>query len=121
MARSVASFRRGSVAYLQTGDHHSDMASQRPMNVRYENTYRVEPNTNFPYLASRDIIRDVLQTTFGDTTKYDPLTVSQLAADAANELRARVKVSTPGGVRGCEGWQKVIEMSYNWWDVDPIM
>lgn len=61
------------------------------MNVRYENTYRVEPTTNFPYLASRDIIRDVLQTTFGDTTKYDPLTVSQLAADAANELKARVR------------------------------
>ncbi|KAI0207543.1 hypothetical protein LSAT2_007811 [Lamellibrachia satsuma] len=91
MAKSVASFRNGPAGYLHTGDN-SDVVSQRPMhNVKYENTYRSEPAVDFPYLGARAIIRDVLQTTFAETTKYDPLTVSQLASDAANELKNRVK------------------------------
>ena len=92
MAKSVAGFRNGPAGYLHTGDN-SDVVSQRPMhNVKYENTYRSEPTVDFPYLGARAIIRDVLQTTFAETTKYDPLTVSQLASDAANELKNRVKV-----------------------------
>lgn len=79
-ATSLAT-RRISVAshhssYMQTSLKKIRMAEEaassdaRRKNVKYENTYRLEPKMKFPIIKVRKIVKDVLSTLNGHT--YDP-------------------------------------------------
>ncbi|XP_031568784.1 tctex1 domain-containing protein 1-like [Actinia tenebrosa] len=80
-ATSLAATRRISIAshhssHMQTSlkkirmNEEAASSDARRRNVKYENTYRLEPKVKFPVIKVRKIIKDVLSTLNGHT--YDP-------------------------------------------------
>ena len=55
--------------------------------ARLENTYRLEPQKTFPYYKARALMTDLLQSTLGGITTYDPDQCAQFATDLSGKIK----------------------------------
>lgn len=60
-------------------------------NAKQENTYRLEPQKTFPYYKAKALMTDLLQSTLGGITTYDPDQCAQLATDLSGKIKNLAK------------------------------
>ena len=66
-------------------------SSTRPsQNIRFENTYQLEPHQTFPYAKAHSIITKLLESTLVDVT-YDASECAQLALSLSEKIKNQLK------------------------------
>ena len=66
-------------------------SSTRPsQNIRFENTYQLEPHQTFPYAKAQSIITKLLESTLVDVT-YDASECAQLALSLSEKIKNQLK------------------------------